>query len=178
MREKQESKRKTFVINKKMQYGLIFTFIISVLVALVVFSAGFVLYYWISSFSGDNLFKEFIVIHKRVEKVREVENEEGEIVKETYYEPKVLPPVKRINIILPPLLINNLVIMVAIAVIGIFFSHRIAGPVYRMMKDIQRVINGEPGVRVHLRKKDSLHELAERLNALFDEREKEKTQNG
>ncbi len=170
----QKTTRKRYVVDRRFQYHLISTFLISVLLALILFSVGFALYYWISSSVGDNLFKEFIVIHKQIKSVREVENEEGEIVKETFLEPVVLPPIKRINLILPPLLINNLIIMIVIIVFGIFFSHRIAGPTYRMMKDIRRALDGEYEARVHLRKKDSLHELADRINDLLDELEKEK----
>jgi hypothetical protein len=52
------------------------------------------------------------------------------------------------------------------------YSHRIAGPVYRMQKDIEKALEGEKGVRVHLRKKDKLKDLAEKVNALIDAYEK------
>jgi nitrogen fixation/metabolism regulation signal transduction histidine kinase len=167
-------KRKNYVINRTFQYGLISTFLISVLAALLLFSAGFTLYYWISSSVGDNLFKEFIVIHKQIEKEREVVNEEGKTVTETYNEQKILPPVKRIYIILPPLLINNLLIMIVIALIGIFFSHKIAGPAYRMITVIDEVLKGDISERVRLRKKDKLAELADKINLLLEEYERAK----
>lgn len=167
-------KRKNFVIDRKFQYGLISTFLISVLGALLLFSAGFTLFYWVSSSVGDNLFKEFIVIHKQIEKERDVVNEDGETVTETYFEQKVLPPVKRIRIILPPLLINNLLIMIVLVLIGIFFSHRIAGPAYRMITVIDKVLEGDITERVRLRKKDKLTELADKINLLLDEYEKAK----
>ena len=51
-------------------------------------------------------------------------------------------------VILPPLLLNDLAIMVVAIVIGIVMSHRIAGPIYRIAEDIDRVLSGERGVRV------------------------------
>jgi len=71
-------------------------------------------------------------------------------------------------VILPPLLLNDLAIMVVAIVIGIFMSHHIAGPVYRIAEDIDRVLSGEHGVRVHLRQKDALEDLAGKVNQLLE----------
>jgi len=71
-------------------------------------------------------------------------------------------------VILPPLLLNDLAIMVVAIVIGLVMSHRIAGPVYRIAEDIDRVLSGERGVRVKLRRKDALEELAEKVNQLIE----------
>jgi methyl-accepting chemotaxis protein len=71
-------------------------------------------------------------------------------------------------LILPPLLLNDLAIMVVAIVVGIAASHRIAGPVYRIGADIDRALAGEPGVRVSLRRKDALSDLAEKVNALIE----------
>ncbi|GAH88998.1 unnamed protein product, partial [marine sediment metagenome] len=83
-------------------------------------------------------------------------------------------PINRFELLLPSILINNLVIMVLIAVIGIFYSHRIAGPAYRIGQEIQRVLNGETGVNIRLRKKDKLKELAASVNALIEELDKKR----
>ena len=71
-------------------------------------------------------------------------------------------------LILPPLLLNDLAIMVVAIVVGIATSHRIAGPVYRIAADIDRALAGERGVRVSLRRKDALSDLAEKVNALIE----------
>jgi len=71
-------------------------------------------------------------------------------------------------LILPPLLLNDLAIMVVAIVVGIAASHRIAGPVYRIAADIDRALAGERGVRVSLRRKDALSDLAEKVNALIE----------
>ncbi len=71
-------------------------------------------------------------------------------------------------LILPPLLLNDLAIMVVAIVVGIVASHRIAGPVYRIASDIERALAGERGVRVSLRRKDALSDLAEKVNALIE----------
>jgi methyl-accepting chemotaxis protein len=71
-------------------------------------------------------------------------------------------------VILPPLLLNDLAIMIMVIVIGLYTSHRIAGPVYRIAVDIDRVLSGERGVRVSLRRQDALADFAEKVNQLIE----------
>jgi methyl-accepting chemotaxis protein len=71
-------------------------------------------------------------------------------------------------VILPPLLLNDLAIMLLFIVVGILATHRIAGPVYRIEVDIERVLAGEKGVRVRTRKRDAFPDLAERVNELIE----------
>ena len=70
--------------------------------------------------------------------------------------------------ILPALLLNDLAIMVVAIIVGIAMSHRIAGPVYRIASDIDRVLAGERGVRVSLRRRDALSDLADKVNRLLE----------
>lgn len=79
------------------------------------------------------------------------------------------PPVLHgLYAVLPAILVNDLAIMVILIVFGIGLTHRIAGPVYRVQKDIERVLAGEKGVRVKFRKGDSFPELAEKVNQLIE----------
>lgn len=158
------NKRKSYVIDRTFQYRLIGTFLISIVGALVLFSSGTVLYYWASSMVGDNLFREFIDINKQVFVTQP--DEDGELIRVP--ETKTIYGVKRWEIIVPPLLINNFLIMIVISVIGLFYSHRIVGPVYRINRDLQRVLDGEQDVRVSLREKDQFHGLALRVNTLLE----------
>lgn len=48
------------------------------------------------------------------------------------------------------------------------FSHKIAGPVYRITRSMERIREGDIGFRVHLRRGDYLTEIAEELNLLLD----------
>ncbi|MGA2975737.1 MAG: hypothetical protein ABSF77_10550 [Spirochaetia bacterium] len=70
--------------------------------------------------------------------------------------------------ILPPLLLNDLAIMILFIVAGIFLTHRIAGPIYRIEMDIDRVLAGNRGARVHLRKRDAFNDLADKVNTLLE----------
>ena len=159
------TKRKNYIIDRKFQYRFITSFLLWILIALVLFSAGFGAYYWIRYMAGDNIFSEFIFIQKEVRTY----DEDGNVVGS---QSEILPPVNRIELILPAILINNLIIIVIVSTIGLFYSHRIAGPAYRMVKDIDRVLEGERGVVVRLRKTDKLKDLAEKLNQLLKKIEK------
>lgn len=48
------------------------------------------------------------------------------------------------------------------------FSHRIAGPTYRINESIKRVRSGDVGFRINLRKGDYLGEIADEMNLLLD----------
>ena len=53
-------------------------------------------------------------------------------------------------------------------VVGISTTHRIAGPIYRIESEIDRVLAGEKGVRVRLRRHDSFPDLAIKVNQLIE----------
>jgi len=74
----------------------------------------------------------------------------------------------RVQIILPPLLANDLLIMIIAIVVGIFVTHRVAGPIYRMQSDIERALSGGSHARVRLRRGDAFPELAEKVNELIE----------
>ena len=68
--------------------------------------------------------------------------------------------------------------VIATGLFGIFFLHRVAGPVYRMGQVLKRMGGGEIPSEVHLRKRDFFKETAEELNRViqllreFDEKSK------
>ncbi|MFA5779006.1 MAG: HAMP domain-containing protein [Elusimicrobiota bacterium] len=65
------------------------------------------------------------------------------------------------------LAVKSLVFMVLVAFISVYFSHRIAGPIYRLEKDLLTMINeGDLTKQFRLREKDELKELAEALNTM------------
>lgn len=65
------------------------------------------------------------------------------------------------------LAMKSLVFMVLVAFISVYFSHRIAGPIYRLEKDLIYMINeGDLTKQFRLREKDELKELAEALNTM------------
>ncbi len=73
-----------------------------------------------------------------------------------------------LSIMLPPLLVNDIAIMALAVVVGIVSTHRVAGPVYRMQSDIERVLSGQLHTRVRLRRGDAFPGLAEKVNELIE----------
>lgn len=126
-------------------------FLITVLIALVISTAGLIVYYSV----------RFPAEAGGTSEAAEVEpppRETGSI-----------PAVPRLELILPPILINNLCIMVIMAVFGVFFSHRIAGPLYHIETVVAEVLAGNDTERVHLRPRDFVHDLAKEVNALIED---------
>ena len=154
-------KRKTYVIDKKFQFRFIVAFLVLIFASLILFSAAFAGYYYLRYINGENIFDEFITIQQKSPAVDAAGNEIT----------KPGPPIvtDRFELILPPILINNLVILIVISVIGVFYSHKIAGPIYRIQEDIKRVLGGEKDIVIRLRKKDKLKELADQVNKLIEE---------
>lgn len=173
---KSVNKRKNYLVDRKLQTRFIATFVISILVALFLFTAGSFAYFWAASMAGDNLFKEFITIDKQVFEEREVETN-GQVSTVRYPTTKTIRGVRRWEIVFPPILINNLIILVVISIIGIFYSHRLVGPVYRMTADLKRILAGKGSRKIKLRKGDKFVELAETINKLIEQTDS-RSQNG
>jgi nitrogen fixation/metabolism regulation signal transduction histidine kinase len=69
--------------------------------------------------------------------------------------------------------IGILLIVVQIALVTIFFSHKLAGPIFRFEKVCQGIIDGNYTEKIFLRKGDEMQNLARLLNdmiRLSDER--------
>jgi methyl-accepting chemotaxis protein len=69
------------------------------------------------------------------------------------------------------LLVNLLGIMVALF-LAVFYTHRIAGPLYRVQKDIRKIGEGFLTTRVKTRKGDQLKDLETEVNNMIQELEK------
>ncbi|MDO8602976.1 MAG: hypothetical protein Q7O04_03910 [Candidatus Omnitrophota bacterium] len=66
------------------------------------------------------------------------------------------------------LLRNLLLISPLIFILGLLFSHRIAGPVYRISKTLEEIIKGNLGLKIKLREGDELVDLADMINRLTE----------
>ncbi len=58
-------------------------------------------------------------------------------------------------------------VVFVITAFSIVFSHRIAGPIYRLEKTLDRLIRGEDVETIRLRRGDALKELVEKINNLI-----------
>jgi methyl-accepting chemotaxis protein len=65
-------------------------------------------------------------------------------------------------------LITTFLLGLVVIMVTLLVSHKIAGPMYRFEKDIDRVTKGDLKSRINIRKGDQFQELATSLNALID----------
>jgi len=161
-------KRKQYIINQKLQFQIIGVFLLSVVLALVIFTGATVGFYWVSGMTGENLFREYLTIYRQVDEVKEVARD-GQMVKQKITTTREIPGVKRWELIVPALVVNNLLILLMILIMGLFYSHKIAGPLYRIQTDLARALEGSDQVRIVTRKRDKLEELVLQLNLLLEE---------
>ena len=72
------------------------------------------------------------------------------------------------DILLPAVLVAEFISFLIVAVIGLFISHRMAGPVYRFEKVTEEIGSGNFAFWVKLREKDEFKELADSFNVMMD----------
>lgn len=75
------------------------------------------------------------------------------------------PVLHKINLIL---LLGLPVISIAILLWGVFITHRIAGPIYRLEQDLERIARGDSALRINIRRKDELRSIAEGINRILE----------
>ncbi len=83
----------------------------------------------------------------------------------------ITPVLGKINFIL---LLGLPVIAVALLLWGLLISHRIAGPIYRLEKELDKISKGDFSLRIKFRKKDELASIAEGINKVLDKIEGKK----
>ena len=146
---------------------MVLQFVLAVVLSVGITSTAFSVYYWIRFVAGDGLMREFVVVYRQREQIQPVEID-GRVIERRSYSAEAYSHTNLAVLILPPLLINNAIIGIVLGVLAFRYSGHYAGPIYRMSTDIRRVLAGESGVRIHLRRGDEMRELAQRLNALLE----------
>lgn len=66
------------------------------------------------------------------------------------------------------LLMRSFLLIFAIAIISVFISHRMAGPVYKFEQTIRALSQGKEVEEIKLRKRDEFYGLATAINALIN----------
>ena len=89
----------------------------------------------------------------------------GEKLANVYPQGQLVNIVKTVNF---RLLASMVLVSPLVVLLGIFLSHKIAGPIYRMEKFLNGMIAGDFTSRLTLRKGDELTGLADNMNQLSD----------
>jgi HAMP domain-containing protein len=68
------------------------------------------------------------------------------------------------------LFLRSFLLILAIAIISVFLSHRIAGPIYKFEQTIKECASGKNPKEIKLRKGDEFYELASAINNLIQKK--------
>ena len=72
------------------------------------------------------------------------------------------------KLVLKQVLFTVLIFLPIVLAGSIYLSHKVAGPAYRLEKDIKKIAGGEFGLRVRIRKGDELQELTNEINGMVE----------
>lgn len=67
-----------------------------------------------------------------------------------------------------PLMVALLLGIIGVLIFGLFYSHRIAGPMFNLKRVMQRVQNGDLGTVMHSRATDEFHDVEASFNQMVD----------
>ena len=157
-------KRTKVIVNRSLQYRMTGTFLLGVLLALLIFTTSFIGFHWLRSIVNPS--EQFLTLRTSVEKEALIQ-ENGESKIERYWVSEESPPLRPYEYLAPIILLNNGIILIVLAILGILYSHRIAGPIYHINKALDLAAKGELYHKVRLRKGDFFHETADKLNKII-----------
>ncbi len=131
-------KRRTFLVKKGMQFRYIG--IVFALALIVSIVTGYTVFATIWSFLGEKL-------------------------SSVYPQGRVVYMYKVVNM---TLMRNFFLLSPFIFILTLLFSHRIAGPIYRIEKSLGEVAKGNLALKIRLRKGDELQDLAAVINSTIE----------
>ncbi len=77
----------------------------------------------------------------------------------------LMPVFHKINAIL---IIGMPLIIVMLLILGLRISHKIAGPIYRLEKELDEIAKGNFAIRIKMRSRDELIGIAQKINRILD----------
>lgn len=144
--QKKKERRKQYLIERKFQLYFILDFLKILVGFLLIVGAVFIILYYFKYQHGDSVFNEYLLEVKKGKPIR------------------VINP---FEIISPVIAISVLITITFTIIYGIFYSHKIAGPIYRFKKTLDTMSKGKLNFHVKLREKDKFKEMAGFFNNLI-----------
>lgn len=68
----------------------------------------------------------------------------------------------------------SILFLISVGWIGLIYSHRVAGPLFKIKKVCKEICDGNSSARIKLRPNDAFRDVAEQLNLLIDTLQKKK----
>jgi methyl-accepting chemotaxis protein len=72
------------------------------------------------------------------------------------------------QVVLTPIIGANLLVLCIVIPYALVYSHKVAGPIYRLEQSMELLLNGDMDFIITLRKNDEFKYLADKMNALID----------
>lgn len=146
MENKDTNRRKTYFVKKDFQTRLIIKAVIMASISAILTTIIILLLYWWKSQGG-------VYYYTRANIDNPVERQTiGSVL----------------NIVLPGLVVACIISIILTVVLGIFLSHRLAGPLYRLKKHMGFVGDGDLSLNIKFRPKDELKDIADSFNDMLD----------
>ncbi|MBU1078345.1 MAG: hypothetical protein KKH98_13695 [Spirochaetes bacterium] len=145
-KQRRKQRRKQYLIERKFQIHFIADFLKVLVAFLLLVGAIFIIFYYFKYEHGNSVFNEYLLEVKKGKQIR------------------VISP---FEIISPIIVISVMITVVFTIVYGLFYSHKIAGPIYRFKRSLDTMTQGRLDFHVTLRKKDKFKEIAGFLNDLI-----------
>ena len=77
----------------------------------------------------------------------------------------LIPVLNKVNVML---IVSLIPLFILLFLWGLIVSHRFAGPLERIEKDIDKILEGDTSVRFKVRDKDDMKSIVDKLNKLLD----------
>jgi len=150
MPREKSNKRKVVLLDKEFQLQFIGKFILMIFAINLVIAVCLYGFYYFKYKAGGISLTRFIV-----EMGNYADNEKGMYMTD------------RFELILVPMAVTFLAFILLSFIFGIVYSHKLAGPVYRLEKSLIQIIEGERDFEVRLRKGDQFQKFEILLNKLI-----------
>jgi methyl-accepting chemotaxis protein len=168
-------KRKNYLIKKSFQIRYTLSIVAMLLIVMFASGAGLYLGMWGSIIENFSQFKvsQELENAKRIADYEEARYRKGDYrLEKIFREAELLSEEEKATLkkalssvngsLIPKLLILAILIFIG----GIFVSHKIAGPIYRIERSAQAISAGDLRVNFKIRKQDELKEAASALEAM------------
>jgi len=149
--EKNKNRRKIIVISRKFQHQFIYDYLLLIISCILFVGVLSAVYYYFRYHYGEMIFKNYWLAVQK-----------GETIKVKSVFSLVMPAVIVLFIILTAFM------SLLLSIFSLYYSHKIAGPVYRFKKTIEAICKKDFSLTVRLRTKDKIKEIEEYLNKLID----------
>jgi methyl-accepting chemotaxis protein len=170
-------KRSRYLVKSVFQIKYTAAMVAMVLAVMLTTGIGMYVGMWSSIIENFSEFKvsENLETAKRIAAYEETRYKKGDVRLENIFRQAELLSAKEQETLRNALKTVNRALMpkiaallVAIFAAGIFISHRIAGPMYRLERSADALSHGDLSVNFNIRKSDEMHEMAESLEGMVE----------